>query len=326
MDNEPSTSLEADKNATAMVDLWTKSLKYMPGFSYEKLEKHLVVDAKKTPDGKPAGAFKHTKKGYKLFKAGYPRQLRVKPNVKKGGEAVYFLVRCNVNAEMKKKNYVVYVHLIQTTGEVDYAQCQCPAGVGGRCKHVAATLFQLLDYIELGLSDIPDEKTCTEEIQKWHIPRKDKAQEALLFEDLIFPQDTYDKDKKGRKRPVPKGKRDYISSKEKVSKGDLEHLKVGLQNAKSPCHLVEILQDTKCEPCQFNVNDLPSRQRITNAEDVVTKLDETAVRSGILENLTDVLDTAIIPDVEKCKKFVQQNLLVDNDMCRDIEKKHTKAK
>ncbi len=50
------------------------------------------------------------------------------------------------------------------------------------------------------------------------------------------------------------------------------------------------------------------------------KLDETAVRSGILENFTDVLDTAIIPDVEKCKKFVQQNLLVDNDMCRDIEK------
>ncbi len=106
---------------------------------------------------------------------------------------------------------------------------QCPAGVAGRCKHVAATLFQLLDYIELGLSDIPDEKTCTEEIQKWHIPRKDKAQEALLFEDLTFPQDTYDKDKKGRKRPVPKCKSDYISSK-KVSKSDLEHIKVGLQN------------------------------------------------------------------------------------------------
>ncbi len=100
---------------------------------------------------------------------------------------------------MKKNNYVVYVHLIQTTGEVDYAQCQCPTGAGGRYKHVAATLFQLLDYIELGLSDIPDKKTCTEEIQKWYIPRKDKVQEALLFEDLTFPQDTYDKDKKGRK-------------------------------------------------------------------------------------------------------------------------------
>ena len=66
-----------------MVDVWIKSLKYMPGFSYEKLEKHLVKNAVKTPYSKPAGAFKH-KKGYKLFKGCYPRQFRVKPNVKKG--------------------------------------------------------------------------------------------------------------------------------------------------------------------------------------------------------------------------------------------------
>ena len=136
--------------------------------------------------------------------------------------------------------HTVYVHLIQATRNVDYAKCQCPAGAGGRCKHIAVTLFQLLDLIELGLSDIPDEKTCTEEIQKWHIPRKDKAQEALLFEDLTFPQDTYEKDKKGRKRPVREGKRDFISSKE-VSKSDLELLKLGLQNANSPCQLAEIL-------------------------------------------------------------------------------------
>ena len=66
-----------------------------------------MVDDQKTPDGKPAEAFKHKKKGYKLFKAGYPRQFIVKPNVKNGGEAVYFLVRCNVNAEMKKKQYIL---------------------------------------------------------------------------------------------------------------------------------------------------------------------------------------------------------------------------
>ena len=228
--------------------------------------------------------------------------------MKKGGEAVYFVVWCNVNAEMKKKQYNVYVHLIQTTGNVDYAKCQCPAGAGGRCKHVAATLFQLLHFIELGLSDIPDEKTCTEEIQKWHIPRKDKAQEALLFEDLTFPQDTYEKDKKGRKQPVPEGKRDFISSKEKLSKSDLELLKLGLQNPNSPCQLAEILQDTNCKPCEFNVNNLPSRQRITNAEEVVGKLNETAVWLGILENLCNGLDTAIIPANRKSKMFVQQSL------------------
>ena len=73
MDREPSTSMEADKNITAKVDGWTKSLKHVPGFSYEKLEKHLVIDDQKTFDAKPAEAFKHKKKGYKLFKTDIKR-------------------------------------------------------------------------------------------------------------------------------------------------------------------------------------------------------------------------------------------------------------
>ena len=67
-----------------------------------------------------------------------------------------------------------------------------------------------------------------------------------------------------------------------MSKSDLELLKLGLQNANSPCQLAEILQDTNCEPCEFNVNNLPFRQRITNAEEVVGKFNETAVQLGIL--------------------------------------------
>ena len=88
----------------------------------------------------------------------------------------------------------------------------------------------------------------------------------------------------------------------------------------SPCHLAGILQDTNCETCKFNVNDLPSRQRITKAEEVVSKLDETAVRSGILEKLSNDLDTAMIPDVEGCKRFIERNLAVGHGMCKDIEK------
>ena len=71
---------------------------------------------------------------------------------------------------MKRNYYIVYIHLIQQTGDVDYANWKCPAGAGGRCTHVPATLFQLLDFIELGPSEIPAYQTCTEEIQKRHIP------------------------------------------------------------------------------------------------------------------------------------------------------------
>ena len=84
----------------ALEDCWTKSLKNIPKFSYQKLEEHLVHDAKKTADSRPAEAFKHKSSGYRLFKARYSRQLVVKPNVKKGDKGIYFLVRCRVLAEM----------------------------------------------------------------------------------------------------------------------------------------------------------------------------------------------------------------------------------
>jgi hypothetical protein len=47
MDIEPGTSLEADNDLAALGDGWTKSLKFIPGFSYKKLEDHLVLEAKK---------------------------------------------------------------------------------------------------------------------------------------------------------------------------------------------------------------------------------------------------------------------------------------
>ena len=186
---------------------------------------------------------------------------------------------------------------------------------------MAATLYQLLDYIELGLSDIPDDKTCTQELQKWHVPRKNTTQEALLFEDLIFPQDSYDKDKKGRKRPIPEGKReDYCSTREKVSKDDLERLKTSLEKAGSTCHLVGILGNTNCEPCEFTANELPSRQRIMKAGEVGDKLDQTAVRSSILKKLTQNLDCTCVPDKENCEKYIMEKLFVNNEGCREIEK------
>ena len=53
---------------------------------------------------------------------------------------------------------------------------------------------------------------------------------------------------------------------------------------------------------------------------MVAKLNETAVRLGILENLCNDLATAIIPADGKSKMFVQQSLSVSNEMHKDMEK------
>ena len=48
------------------------------------------------------------------------------------------------------------------------AQCDCKAGTGGRCRHVAALLYNIVDYVGLGLAIIPEDKTCTDTPQQWN--------------------------------------------------------------------------------------------------------------------------------------------------------------
>ena len=113
---------------------------------------------------------------------------------------------------------------------------------------------------------------------------------------------------------MSEGKREgYCSTKEKVSKEDLEQLKASLENAGSTCHLIGVLENTNCEPCEFAANDLPSRQRIVKAEEVSDKLDQTGVRANILKNLTQKLDCTSVPENESCKKYIMEKLFVDNE-------------
>ena len=53
--------MEVDINSAVMACSRTKSFKFIPEFSYKKLEEHLLLDGGKTPDRKPVGQFKHKK-------------------------------------------------------------------------------------------------------------------------------------------------------------------------------------------------------------------------------------------------------------------------
>jgi hypothetical protein len=48
---------------------------------------------------------------------------------------------------MKKLSYIVYVHLDQVNGDVVHGR-SCKAGKGGQCEHVAAMLYQIIDYVQ----------------------------------------------------------------------------------------------------------------------------------------------------------------------------------
>ena len=80
--------------------------------------------------------------------------------------------------------YTVY-ECMSRNGTVYSAKCQCKAGLGQACSHVAALLFKLEDLKREGLAAIPEDVTCTGTLQQWHVPPKQDVQAAAVKESLF---------------------------------------------------------------------------------------------------------------------------------------------
>ena len=118
---------------------------------------------------------------------------------------------------------------------------------------MAALLFQILDYIQLELVEVPDDLTCTQLLQQWHVPRSDETDKPVLFEDLHFEKASYEKDVNGTKylervavdyNPTPHFAR--ISSQSKI-----ERLAQELEEANKANYLNDI--NVQALYCQFTV-------------------------------------------------------------------------
>ena len=168
---------------------WKRNLSGIPPFTHALLKRYLITD-ESSKLGKPPNAHKHKKYGYQLFKDKMVTQVVIKANVLKGTET-FFLFKSVVHASMKKAHYTVYVHLHQDSDKVSCASCTCTAGKGGCCKHVAALLFQILDYIQLELTEVPDDLTCTQLLQQWHVPNtSEKLNAAVLCDEVKMSKPT----------------------------------------------------------------------------------------------------------------------------------------
>ena len=111
--------------------------------------------------------------------------MRFMPDIQIDGKTCCYL-KCVVTASMRGLQYPVDASLSQDTGKVLNAACKCRSSGGGVCKHVAAALFQLVDYKLDGLRSVPEDKACTELLQQWNIRGEGKNADAVKFENLRF--------------------------------------------------------------------------------------------------------------------------------------------
>ena len=235
---------------------WIKSLEKLPEFNHEKLVKRLVNDSSTMPDKHAPKAYRNMKKGYGLWKEGYVRNIVVKPNVQ--ATKILFLIKARVSASMKSISYSVYVHLNQVNGDVEYSKCSCKAGQGGCCKHVAALLYTILDFVNLNLRQIPQNATCTQLPQAWSVPSgsSKSLEKAVKFEELLFEKAEASKP---NKRYMVKGKREgYCATPQFALSVTMEEIKAmanAFNDANRATLFTDALASNNYEPCQlFNTS------------------------------------------------------------------------
>ena len=297
---------------------WTKNLSFIPPFTHALLQEHLITgDSSKL--GKPPNAHKHKKYGYQLFKDKMVTQVVVKADVLKGREK-FFQVKSVVHASMKKAHYTVYVHLHQDTGKISCASCTCTAGKGGCCKHVAALLFQILDYIQLELTEVPDDLTCTQLLQQWHVPNtSEKLHTAVLFDQVKISKATSKTEKRHKadyNNPAP-------AFAKHVNVKDLKKLQDGLKTVGSCDYLQGLLVANNCEPFQYQelVEEMPSKKVFNEANLFANQMYNNEIRTSILEQIT-------VPDFGEVYKhlpspeyatYTKNTLFTTKEQMADIE-------
>ena len=111
---------------------------------------------------------KHEQEGYCLFSDDHVRMVGFPPDFATDS---YCLFRGIVKPSFKTTGSYSTVAALSKISSYVLAQCDCKAGAGGCCKLVAALLCNILDYVELELAIIPEDKTCIDTSQQWSRPR-----------------------------------------------------------------------------------------------------------------------------------------------------------
>ena len=148
-------------------------MQQLPPFNYGCLYAHLVADSKTIAENQlsteaatfGAGAMKHKEEGYRLFPDDHVRMVGFPPGFATDSHCLFLGI---LKPSFKTTgSYSTVVALSKISGYVLGARCNCKAsnckaGAGGCCKHAAALLYNILDYVDLVLAIIPEDKTCTD--------------------------------------------------------------------------------------------------------------------------------------------------------------------
>lgn len=168
---------------------FSEALQSLPYITFKTVWTYMVtcVNAKKQ-----LSTAKPLVKGFTFYESGHV--LTIKSCNSENNSKSY--VQSQVLPSMKKTSAYLCQIVIRKNGLIQKACCGCPAGVDGRCNHVAATLFALEEFCKARAKE-ENEESCTSQKCQWNVPRKRKV-ELVPISKLKFRKHEYGKVKNSR--------------------------------------------------------------------------------------------------------------------------------
>ena len=188
----------ADEINPAITDLFPKDgyhddLSNVPDVNFGTVWKYMIESSNAK---RQLSTAKPLVKGFNFFKSGNVVKVSVCSRDNKS------FVKSQVLPSMKKSSvYNCYATVLQN-GHVKQAYCSCPAGVDGRCNHIAATLFALEEYCKQRQKQQQGETSRTSIACTWNVPRKSKG-EVLPISQMKFKKHEPAKKRKTASRYYP---------------------------------------------------------------------------------------------------------------------------
>ena len=131
-----------------------------------------VDDGNNENDAKDLHTSKPLRKGKTYFTSGHVN------SIKDQRSQDFYFIKCKVMSSYKPTmSYDVTCTMSNVTGFIKDSSCHCKASAMGRCNHVTALLFAILDYIA---KHGPGPTACTSTQQTWNMGRKKKKNPQAL--------------------------------------------------------------------------------------------------------------------------------------------------
>ena len=160
-------------------DGWGKNLANLPSLTLDKIVAY-VERVNKTFITKSKKIEKHFQRGQQLLEENFIdlNSILSKQNDK------YFSVKGICSASLKQKDRWVCIVIQKSTGDIEFATCQCPASKTGTCSHSYAVSKVIAKWVIDRATIIPQQRACTSKPCVWSVPQSRGRLEKHSITDL----------------------------------------------------------------------------------------------------------------------------------------------